>query len=179
MSSAAGVKPEQRFSPSRPCPICGGHDRMQRGEGVRCYGFLSNDGEWAHCTRDEHAGSLERNAGSEAYPHKLTGNCKCGARHGLASGAERNGGRRKGQRGQIVATYDYRDEDGNLLYQTVRFKPKDFRQRRRNGRGRWEWNLQGIRPVLYRLPELIATPHDQLVLVCAGEKDTSCCAAVA
>src|SRR5829696_5966255 len=172
MSSAAGVKPEQRFSPSRPCPICGGHDRMQRGEGVRCYGFLSNDGEWAHCTRDEHAGSLERNAGSEAYPHKLTGNCKCGARHGLASGAERNGGRRKGQRGQIVATYDYRDEDGNLLYQTVRFKPKDFHQRRRNGRGRWEWNLQGIRPVLYRLPELIATPHDQLVLVCAGEKDT-------
>ena len=43
MSSAAGVKPEQRFSPARPCPICGGHDQMQRGEGVRCYGFLSDD----------------------------------------------------------------------------------------------------------------------------------------
>jgi putative DNA primase/helicase len=171
MSSAGGVKPEQRFSPSRPCPICGGHNQMQRGEGVRCYGFLSDDGEWAHCTRDEHAGSLERNAGSDAYPHKLTGDCKCGARHGLASGAERNGRRRKGQRGRIVATYDYRDEDGNLLYQTARFEPKDFRQRRRNGRGRWEWNLQGIRLVLYRLPELIATPHDRLVLVCAGEKD--------
>jgi hypothetical protein len=115
MSSAAGVKPEQRFSPSRPCPICGGHDQKPRGEGVRCYGFLSGDGEWAHCTRDEHAGSLERNAGSDAYPHKLTGDCKCGVQHGLASGAERNGRRRKGKRGRIVATYDYPDEDGNLL----------------------------------------------------------------
>src|SRR5215218_7816642 len=172
MSSAGGVKPEQRFSPSRPCPICAGHDQKQRGEGVRCYGFLSDDGEWGHCTRDEHAGGLERNVRSDAYPHKLTGDCKCGARHGLASGAERNGRRRKGQRGRIVETYDYPDEDGNLLYQTVRFEPKGFRQRRPNGRSGWEWNLQGIRLVLYRLPELIATPHDRLVLVCGGEKDT-------
>jgi putative DNA primase/helicase len=145
---------------------------MQRGEGVRCYGFLSNDGEWAHCTRDEHAGSLERNAGSEAYPHKLTGNCKCGARHGLASGAERNGRRRKGKRGRKVATYDYCDEDGNLLHQTVRYESSLFSQRRPNGEGGWIWNLKGVRRVLYRLPELIATPHDRPVLVCEGEKDT-------
>jgi hypothetical protein len=170
--TGAGVRPEQRFTAERPCPICGGHDQKQRGEGVRCYGFLSDDGEWAHCTRDEHAGSLERNAGSDAYPHKLTGACKCGARHGLASGAERKGRRRKGQRGQIVATYDYPDEDGNLLYQTVRFEPKGFKQRRPNGRSGWDWNLQGIRLVLYRLPELIAAPQGQLALVCAGEKDT-------
>lgn len=172
MNGAAGVRPEQRFSPSNPCPICGGHDQKQRGEGVRCYGFLSDDGEWAHCTRDEHAGGLERNPGSDAYPHKLTGDCKCGARHGLASGAERNGRRRKGQRGRIVETYDYTDEVGNLLYQTVRFEPKDFRQRRPNGRDVWEWNLQGVRLVLYRLPELIAAPREELVLECAGEKDT-------
>jgi hypothetical protein len=171
MSSAAGVHPEQRFSPSRPCPICGGHDQKRRGEGVRCYGFLSDDGEWAHCTRDEYAGDLERNPGSDAYPHKLTGDCRCGARHGLASGAERNGRRRNGRRGRIVETYDYHDEGGNLLYQTVRFEPKDFSQRRPNGRGGWEWNLQGVRLVPYRLPEFIAE-HGQLALVCAGEKDT-------
>jgi len=171
MNDAAGVRPEQRFSPSRPCPICGGHDQKQRGEGVRCYGFVSDDGEWAHCTRDEHAGALERNPGSDAYPHKLTGDCKCGARHGLASGAERNGRRRKGQRGREVKAYDYVNESGDLLYQTVRFEPKDFRQRRPNGRGGWEWSLQGVRLVPYRLPELIATPRDQLILVCGGEKD--------
>src|ERR1700679_2318037 len=31
---------------------------------------------------------------------------------------------------RIVATYDYTDEDGNLLYQVVRYQPKDFKQRR-------------------------------------------------
>src|SRR5262245_43639267 len=33
-------------------------------------------------------------------------------------------------RGKIVATYDYGDETGKLLFQVVRFDPKDFRQRR-------------------------------------------------
>ena len=171
----AGVRPEQRFTAERPCPICGGHDRSRRGVGERCYGFLSDDGEWAHCTREEFAGGLERNAGSDAYPHKLTGDCKCGARHGLAPGGQERDGhtrRRKGQHRRIVKTYDYHDEHGELLYQTVRYQPKDFRQRRPNGRGGWEWNLEGVRVVPYRLPELIAAPTDSLALVCAGEKDT-------
>ena len=33
----------------------------------------------------------------------------------------------------IVATYDYNDEDGELLYQIVRYEPKDFRQRQPDG----------------------------------------------
>jgi hypothetical protein len=43
----------------------------------------------------------------------------------------------------IVKTYDYEDESGTLLYQCVRYEPKDFRQRRPDGRGRWIWNLKG------------------------------------
>ena len=35
---------------------------------------------------------------------------------------------------RIVAEYDYVDEAGELLYQVVRFDPKDFRQRRPNGK---------------------------------------------
>ncbi|HHY37669.1 MAG TPA: hypothetical protein GX507_01915, partial [Clostridia bacterium] len=31
---------------------------------------------------------------------------------------------------KIVATYDYTNPDGELVFQTVRFEPKDFRQRR-------------------------------------------------
>src|SRR5690606_38796006 len=31
---------------------------------------------------------------------------------------------------RIVATYEYRDEASDLLFQVVRFEPKDFRQRR-------------------------------------------------
>ena len=73
-------------------------------------------------------------------------------------------------RARIVAAYPYRDESGsNLLYEVVRFEPKDFRQRRPgpNGEG-WTWNLNGTRRVLYNLPEVLAAKS---VLICEGEKD--------
>jgi hypothetical protein len=70
-----------------------------------------------------------------------------------------------------VATYDYRDERGELLHQTVRFAPKGFRQRRPDPHGGWIWNLQGTRTVLYRLPELLAADADQQVYLVEGEKD--------
>lgn len=70
----------------------------------------------------------------------------------------------------IVAEYDYRDETGALLYQAVRYQPKDFRQRRPNGQGGWLWNLEGVRRVLYRLPELHGQPE---VYVVEGEKDAN------
>ncbi|HLK60942.1 MAG TPA: hypothetical protein VKU00_30540, partial [Chthonomonadaceae bacterium] len=56
---------------------------------------------------------------------------------------------------KIVETYDYTDEDGNRLYQVVRYDPKDFRQRRPDGKGGWQWSMNGSRRVLYRLPELL------------------------
>jgi hypothetical protein len=73
-------------------------------------------------------------------------------------------------KGKIVATYDYKDADGTLLYQNVRYEPKDFRQRRLDGKGRLIWNLNDVRRVLYRWPELIAYP-DATVFVTEGEKD--------
>lgn len=74
-------------------------------------------------------------------------------------------------RARIVATYDYRDARGHLVFQTVRFDPKDFRQRRPNGQGEWIWNLKDTPRVLYRLPELLATELNALVCIAEGEKD--------
>ncbi len=71
----------------------------------------------------------------------------------------------------IVVTYDYRDEDGAPLYQVVRREPKRFSVRRPDGVGGWVWNLDGVRRVLYRLPELLAAEADQPVLIVEGEKD--------
>lgn len=71
---------------------------------------------------------------------------------------------------KIVATYDYKDEKGNLLYQVVRYEPKKFLQRRPDGKGGWIWNLNGTLRVLYKLPELIKSPDP--VIVVEGEKDT-------
>lgn len=73
-----------------------------------------------------------------------------------------------------VATYDYTGEDGDLLFQVCRFVPKDFRQRRPDGPGRWTWNLKGVRRVLYRLPQVrAAIAAGQRVFVVEGEKDVA------
>jgi len=72
----------------------------------------------------------------------------------------------------LVKTYDYRDETGKLLYQTCRYAPKDFKQRRPDGKGGWIWNLYGVRRVLYRLPDLISDVKRGLpVIIPDGEKD--------
>lgn len=71
----------------------------------------------------------------------------------------------------IAAIYDYCDPNGRLLYQVVRKVPKTFRQRQSDGNGGWIWNLQGIKRVLYRLPELLAADPIEPVFIPEGEKD--------
>ncbi len=75
--------------------------------------------------------------------------------------------RESGQGGTIVATYDYTDATGNLLYQVVRYEPKDFKQRRPDGAGGWIWR-KAASQVLYRLPEVLEAP---IVFVVEGERD--------
>jgi hypothetical protein len=70
----------------------------------------------------------------------------------------------------IVATYDYADADGTLLYQVLRLDPKDFRQRRPDGSGGWVWGIRGVKRVPYHLPDLIAY-ESATIFVCEGEKD--------
>jgi hypothetical protein len=64
--------------------------------------------------------------------------------------------------------YDYVDETGALLFQVVRRPPKRFTQRRPDGNGEWIWKLDGVRRVLYRLPDLVG---HEAVLLAEGEKD--------
>jgi putative DNA primase/helicase len=71
---------------------------------------------------------------------------------------------------RIVGTYDYSDEAGELIFQVVRYEPKDFRQRRPSPGGGWDWSVKGVRVVPYHLPELLAEPA-RPVFVVEGEKD--------
>jgi 5S rRNA maturation endonuclease (ribonuclease M5) len=68
----------------------------------------------------------------------------------------------------LVKTYDYTDEQGNLLYQVCRYEPKAFRQRQPDSKGGWKWTMEGVSRVLYRLPQVLKS---QLVVVAEGEKD--------
>jgi len=71
---------------------------------------------------------------------------------------------------EVVATYDYRDEAGKILFQTVRFQPKDFRQRQPGPGGAWSWTLKGVKLVPYRLPEIL---KELSVFIVEGEKDVA------
>jgi hypothetical protein len=72
--------------------------------------------------------------------------------------------------------YDYRDEKSELLFQVVRKPGHKFLQRRLDGNGKPIWNLDGVRRVLYRLPQLIASTG--LAFIVEGEKDADNLAAI-
>jgi hypothetical protein len=67
-----------------------------------------------------------------------------------------------------VASYAYHDASGQLLYEVVRYEPKNFSVRRPNGAGGSFQNLCGVQPVIYNLPEVLAA---ETVYVFEGEKD--------
>src|SRR5262249_11742175 len=80
-----------------------------------------------------------------------------------------------GRFGRILARYEYVNEEGVLLYEVIRFEPKDFRFRRPDGRGNWIWGLGTVERVLYRLPSL---RDSRRVVLVEGEKDADNVAAL-
>jgi putative DNA primase/helicase len=75
--------------------------------------------------------------------------------------------------GRIIATYEYCDAQGRLLFQVVRFHPKTFRQRRPDGCGGWTWKLGKTPRVLYRLRELNDADPEEWIYIVEGEKDAN------
>jgi hypothetical protein len=81
--------------------------------------------------------------------------------------------RDRGGLGDPTAIYDYRDEQGALIFQSLRYPVqsdgnKTFRQRRPDGAGGWIWKLDETRRVLYHLPRL---KGKEAVMIVEGEKD--------
>src|SRR5262245_2252054 len=137
-----------------PCPTCGGKDRFR-------FDDQAGTGSWFCNQCQPQAGDgfdLVRNV------------CGCDFPHALQLVADALGYRPPNGDAprKIVATYDYTDAAGALLFQVVRFVPKDFRQRRPDGQGGWIWNLKDLEPVLYKLPHVMQASS---VLIVEGEKD--------
>ena len=177
------IKPEQRFRSNRPCPVCGGHADLPQGEGRRCYGFLSEDGSYAHCTREERSGHLDRNLGSDTFAHILRGVCRCGKEHGAATAPaqlQSEGGQdapsvytyRDLKLGKPAQLWKYQYANGAFACYIARWNVQGGRKKYRplvlqNRR----WKQKGLpapRP-LYNLPMLYEHP-DAPVLVVEGEK---------
>ena len=69
---------------------------------------------------------------------------------------------------KVVATYRYEDKDGGHVMDVVRFKPKDFRPRRPDGR----FTLDRVTRVPYHLPHMLeAMKKGKGIAIVEGEKD--------
>jgi hypothetical protein len=142
-------------------------DHLHRFKNVR----RSGDGWTALCP----AHNDERNSLSigEGEGGRLLLHCHAGCTFEairLAAGIGLDEGKGRSAR-RVASAYDYRDEEGALLLQAVRYDPKGFSQRRPDGAGGWVYKLNGTRSVLYRLPELLAADSTQIVFIVEGEKD--------
>lgn len=74
---------------------------------------------------------------------------------------------------KIDQIFPYVDGDGTLLFQVIKYIPKDFRQRRPDDTqpDGWTWSVRGVKQVPYRLPELLeALGQDQTIFIVEGEK---------
>ena len=177
----------QRFRAESPCPVCGGHASLPQHEGRRCYGFISEDGRFAHCTREQFAHGLTLISGSSTFAHLLQGPCHCGKLHSTTSEARSistsstSSARRPKppvdsyrhpQLGEPSEMWPYYDALGTLTGYAARFElpegSKAIRPLVPKGGG---WNWEGIPPPrpLYNLLELQYRP-DAPILVVEGER---------
>ena len=71
MRNFVPVAPEQRYTKTRPCPICGHYATDPNGH---CHGLLSRDGEFARCTRaDGTDGAIhDTHTAPETYVYRRT-----------------------------------------------------------------------------------------------------------
>jgi putative DNA primase/helicase len=82
------------------------------------------------------------------------------------------------QQKQIVAEYDYVDPaTGELCLQVVRYEPKDFRQRRPDGKGGWSWSVPATSRILFNMPAVVQNPGKAVCIV-EGEKDVYALASI-
>jgi hypothetical protein len=124
-----------------PCPACGGKDRFR-------FDDRNGRGTWFcnQCTPQ---------AGDGFALIQNVRNCDFHRALELVAGEMDHSPSNRYSQRRIVAIYDYTDEAGELIFQVVRFDPKDFRQRRPDGRGDWIWDLDGVRRPLYRLSNIL------------------------
>jgi len=180
MMNAVSQTTINRFSTSNLCPICGGHEKLPRGQGIRCSGYSLPDGNVC-CTREEYSNAstmIKYLPASNGWLHRQNGIQT--QRKPISTNASK-------PKTKIHETYDYTDETGSLIYQVCRMNyidengqpiidpetgkiKKTFRQRQPDGNEGWEWNLKGVDKVLYKLPQLIKANKGEFVFIVEGEK---------
>lgn len=151
------LKPKSGGEVAGPCPKCGGNDRF----------YIRADGSFG-CRKCNPKG------GDVVDFHMWINDTDL---HGLADvwlndrQSEERLPKAQAIDANLTKTYSYTDEAGNELFQVCRYEAegceKTFRQRHRRGNS-YVKNLDGVRRVLYRLPEVMVSDY---IVLTEGEKD--------
>jgi len=152
---------------------------MPAGQGIRCWGFISDDGDYVHCMREEYAKGISQGPDG-AYAHKRAGRCKCGVEHQPgpipAPSPRRNDAPKVNIFDYQTALYEYESWDGRV-WEKGRFEPPGQRKVflwREKGITYWpKGNSSGARMDqmrLYGRGSLVLTDEDTPVFVGEGEK---------
>lgn len=148
------------------------HEALRSATGYEARG----NGDWRCPAHEDKRPSLSVNQGDRAVVVKCQRGCSTPdvlAAVGLTMADLYDAPATNGtHKAEPLASYPYVDEHGDLLFEVVRFVPKDFRQRRPDGKGGWEWRLGDVRRVPYHLPALLeGVAAGRTVFVVEGEKD--------
>lgn len=153
------------------------NERMSKGSRLRfgTHGSMEidTDGGW-FC--DHEAGGDARGGVLALIQHK-EGCDRAGALRWLEEEGLKGKTAAIAERSVAKKFYDYRGEDGAILYRVERHgagTSKSFRQHGPDGRGGFHSQrdcMLGLTRVPYRLPELLAADPATIVYVCEGEKD--------
>lgn len=72
---------------------------------------------------------------------------------------------------RVDKVYQY-IKNGKVIFECVRYQPKDFRQRRPDGNGGYIWNLHDTELCLYHYDEILtAIKNNETIYIPEGEKD--------
>lgn len=127
-----------------------------------------------HCPFPESHSKGDRNPSFSVNTETGQYQCfSCGAKGNLISFCKAKGIPIPGRKQKWVepeAVFDYRDENGTLLYQSCRFPEKRFSQRRPDSSGKWIYQTKDVRKVPYRLPDLLKADPDVWAWIPEGEK---------
>ena len=158
-----------------PCPVCGGDDRFSINTGKAVWNCRG-------CGKGGDIVSLVEHLDGVDFIAACT--TLTGEPPPKPNGKDRAAAAKK----KVVAEFKYNDENGVLVFAVERIefqypdgtvvigknnkRKKAFRQKRPDPdrAGAWLWNVEGVRVLPYRLPELIeAVGNEQTVLIVEGE----------
>lgn len=184
---------EDRYTRDDRCPNCGGW--QSGGHGEHCYGVRSKDGSWASCSEIPN-GLPAPDGPLGTWWHAVGKPCRCGQEHGQAPERTADNGhgesqptakRKRVRYPNIRAMFAdgwhetnrwrYENADGTLHHYEVRYDPptasagrKRYHPWQQIEDGAWVMDEEGLKHILYGLPELLAAPAHRPIFIPEGPK---------